>query len=587
MPRKVCALTCALVPSYVSEYQIMEQAVTGAVHTIFANLAPQATTKLSVVSAQLEQYGRRLVLRMSRPHPRARGRVSDAPPTSRVGQAIGPSVPPTQPCRALFDASTITALDLAPEPSLEPACWWPDDMTLAVELGPSTSLLPGDNVTLAGPRVGYSVHTARKWLVNVPVAAVTTAQPPVLVLIAPSVVGRCDNVTVDASGSVGVAGMSGDEPQLVWALDSADIVEVGQNSSSAAMALAQGLSVEVVGLDTFFADAYQSATLRINASALGALTVVHGGTSPYTGATVGELLDAHDNLALRLVVTAQGTARVGGVGSANVTVLRVANIASVTQLSGLATDDGSVVQATLHEPSEGCSNTTTSRRRLVQQALPPAPLQPVWYQVTQHGYTVDAATALRLGLPPSSAHAANAVVGTALTVPSSALIPGLPYEFALGSASGGDAATPVATWQTSARPTHPVLAPMVHEHVHPSGLPLELQVQVVAAAGAGPVVDVQWQCFYWPHSVEPAAFTTPADQLAFARELTIGVGTGASALGVTMLYVVWPLLCAGLPSCGVCQLCFSSTGSMKTTRQCRLCHARISRRNRCQDRCSE
>ena len=190
-----------------SEYTVSEMAVTGAVSTVFASLAPRGRTKLSVVTAALSPNGALLVLRMLRPHPRARGRVPQVTPVSPAARAMGVPAPRAAPCLGVLDPPSEAALDLAPSGDAR-ACRWLDDQTLVFLLGPAATLQPGSNVTMAGPAVGAQSHASRAWRVSLRVAAPAAPAPPVVIVTAPTITGPCSTIVLDARGSVDVGGMA-------------------------------------------------------------------------------------------------------------------------------------------------------------------------------------------------------------------------------------------------------------------------------------------------------------------------------------------------------------------------------------------
>lgn len=112
-----------------------------------------------------------------------------------------PSLPSL--CSNLFSPDTFFALSLS---GAGAGCVWATNYLLIVRIGAGATLLPGDNITMAGPNTAYSTVYTDAWRVTTPLLLSDEVLPPVAVLAASGVTGRCTNVTIDARGSFGGGG---------------------------------------------------------------------------------------------------------------------------------------------------------------------------------------------------------------------------------------------------------------------------------------------------------------------------------------------------------------------------------------------
>ena len=110
-------------------------------------------------------------------------------------------------CAKLFSQSTAVALGLSgagtSASGFNGGCAWATDYYLVVQLGSASTLLPGDNVTLAAPSVAFSnLHTSA-WQVSVPVTLGAGILAPSAHLSAPASSSLCDDIVLDTVGSTG------------------------------------------------------------------------------------------------------------------------------------------------------------------------------------------------------------------------------------------------------------------------------------------------------------------------------------------------------------------------------------------------
>ena len=457
-------------------------------NAVFASMAPRAPTKLSVASVTLSGYGSLLVLRMARPHPRARGRVLQVLPSSPAARALGLPAPAPAPCALIFDAAATASLDLADN---DASCRWLDDKTLVFLLGSRATLAAGGTVTMRGPSVGYSTHSTRAWASTHVVNVSYPLAVPTVTITAPASLGACADLELSVRGSVGVATRADGSMSVAWAL-----VSAGLAGASA------GATVNSSGLAAVLAAAVGAGDLTVPQASM---PVVTNGGSAWT---------------LGMNISATGRTRLGAAATATVVVMVSSSTTAptVTMSTAAGSDDTNVVVALESAPTCG----STGRRLAITSALS---RRTVW--------TVAPALIAGAG-GPGIDPASSPVMSPSLHVPRTAALPGVVYTFTLRAGPVGAVVADLVVVATTARVVRaPPLAPRVANAggaAAAGSMPILLSVVLdgVIPDLWGPVVNVSWRCLYYA----PASTAGDPDAATGAAALT-HLYAGFGGIGAT------------------------------------------------------